>query len=110
MCRLTLSIRGLLTTVPLMLACTGLLSCGHQTLSEDDRCVHAQDGVCDDASYPISTTSACEEGSDFSDCNRPPICQESCIWSGDGDCDDGGANSVTSVCDLGSDCSDCGPR
>jgi uncharacterized protein len=38
------------------------------------------------------------------------ICSDSCASARDGECDDGGANSLYAVCDLGSDCGDCGIR
>lgn len=37
-------------------------------------------------------------------------CTESCRFSNDGDCDDGGPGSDFNVCGLGTDCLDCGPR
>ena len=38
------------------------------------------------------------------------LCSETCAYSADGDCDDGGEASDYSFCDLGTDCIDCGPR
>ena len=38
------------------------------------------------------------------------LCSESCSYSNDGDCDDGGPGSDFSLCSLGTDCIDCGPR
>jgi hypothetical protein len=38
------------------------------------------------------------------------LCSDTCQYSGDGACDDGGPNSSYSVCELGTDCTDCGPR
>ena len=41
----------------------------------------------------------------------PPIlCDDSCGYSSDNFCDDGGPGSSFGVCDLGTDCADCGPR
>ncbi|MDP6943261.1 MAG: hypothetical protein QF464_03855, partial [Myxococcota bacterium] len=37
-------------------------------------------------------------------------CTETCEWSGDGECDDGGPGSAYSGCDYGTDCVDCGVR
>ncbi len=37
-------------------------------------------------------------------------CTETCPYSGDGDCDDGGDGSAYSVCEFGTDCRDCGSR
>lgn len=38
------------------------------------------------------------------------LCNETCDFFDDGECDDGGPNSTTSLCAPGSDCTDCGPR
>ena len=38
------------------------------------------------------------------------LCSETCRYSGDNECDDGGSGSDYSYCDLGTDCSDCGRR
>ncbi|MEC7518940.1 MAG: hypothetical protein VYE22_03690 [Myxococcota bacterium] len=38
------------------------------------------------------------------------VCQDSCAYAGDGECDDGGPDSDYSLCPLGTDCADCGPR
>ena len=37
-------------------------------------------------------------------------CTNTCSTSFDGECDDGGPNSLYSICSLGTDCNDCGPR
>lgn len=39
-----------------------------------------------------------------------PVCEETCAYSDDGQCDDGGPGSGFSICDLGTDCLDCGVR
>ncbi|KAL3930033.1 MAG: hypothetical protein SGPRY_001706, partial [Prymnesium sp.] len=41
-------------------------------------------------------------------CNCPAI--ETCIYSRDAECDDGGVGSEYALCSLGSDCYDCGAR
>lgn len=38
------------------------------------------------------------------------LCSDTCLYAGDGVCDDGGDGAEYSVCTLGSDCSDCGDR
>ncbi|MBF0472049.1 MAG: hypothetical protein HQL48_11840, partial [Gammaproteobacteria bacterium] len=38
------------------------------------------------------------------------MCSDSCGYSGDGVCDDGGENAYYDVCSYGTDCSDCGAR
>lgn len=45
---------------------------------------------------------------------RPPTsatgCDDSCENADDGECDDGGEDSINDGCGLGTDCADCGPR
>ena len=43
-------------------------------------------------------------------CKAGGSCDNTCSYSFDGTCDDGGANSAYSVCSLGKDCADCGCR
>ena len=38
------------------------------------------------------------------------VCENICGYSNDGQCDDGGPNSMSSYCDYGTDCNDCGCR
>jgi len=38
------------------------------------------------------------------------ICENTCMFAYDGECDDGGPDADWSVCDFGTDCADCGPR
>ncbi len=38
------------------------------------------------------------------------LCQDTCEWANDGECDDGGQGSAYNVCGYGSDCGDCGTR
>ena len=40
----------------------------------------------------------------------PPVCEERCTYSSDGECDDGGIGSQYDNCGCGRDCFDCGPR
>merc|ERR1719456_1408838 len=40
----------------------------------------------------------------------PGACTESCNYSRDGDCDDGGEGAEFTYCQLGTDCYDCGNR
>jgi hypothetical protein len=37
-------------------------------------------------------------------------CDDTCQSPDDGECDDGGPDSITDGCGLGTDCTDCGPR
>ena len=45
-------------------------------------------------------------------CQNPPgeTCLDTCSFSSDGECDDGGPGSLNNLCELGTDCEDCGPR
>ena len=38
------------------------------------------------------------------------VCDNTCLYAFDGDCDDGGPNSDYDLCDCGTDCADCGTR
>ena len=38
------------------------------------------------------------------------LCIDTCAYSSDGYCDDGGANAQYTACDFGTDCTDCGMR
>eukprot|EP00966_Prymnesium_polylepis_P159099 3676920-Prymnesium_polylepis.1 len=40
----------------------------------------------------------------------PAGCGETCSYSADGDCDDGGAGAEFTACLIGTDCTDCGVR
>jgi hypothetical protein len=98
--------------------------CGPRTVLCTDTCPHAHDGECDDGG-PDSLYSICDLGSDCGDCGPrevvggapaaptaggPTICTNTCPHADDGECDDGGPNSLYSICAYGTDCNDCGPR
>lgn len=38
------------------------------------------------------------------------LCEDTCAWANDGECDDGRDDAVTALCALGTDCGDCGPN
>jgi hypothetical protein len=38
------------------------------------------------------------------------VCSNSCTYAFDGECDDGGPNSLFNLCAYGTDCGDCGSR
>jgi len=38
------------------------------------------------------------------------LCDDTCVFSGDGECDDGGDGSTSNYCGFGKDCTDCGTR
>ena len=89
-----------------------------------DLCVWAGDGQCDDGG-PRAASDACKLGSDCADCGgrAPPEiprpepssddqggCHETCRFSHDEACDDGGPGAAWAGCGLGTDCADCGQR
>jgi hypothetical protein len=49
------------------------------------------------------------EGDDGGD-DGSPICEDTCQYANDGECDDGGPGADFDECAYGSDCADCGPR
>lgn len=103
-----------------------------------DTCAYASDSDCDDGG-PGAEFEICPYASDCADCGSrvaidppaplspgafhspsptppPPLapgeydCNDSCLYTSDGDCDDGGPGSEYSLCEHGTDCSDCAPR
>jgi uncharacterized protein (TIGR02145 family) len=46
----------------------------------------------------------------FPDVEEEALCENTCQYAFDGDCDDGGPNSQYSLCDCGTDCADCDER
>ena len=51
------------------------------------------------------------DGTSWTRTHPPVLCDDSCIFSNDSLCSDGGEGSQgTAACDLGTDCTDCGPR
>ncbi len=60
----------------------------------------------------LTSASGCNEDDDDGGDgdNSNGICNNTCEYAFDGDCDDSGTNADYSICDLGSDCDDCGTR
>jgi hypothetical protein len=105
-------------------------STGHTTgqLCENT-CQWAFDRECDDGG-PGSLYNICAYGTDCGDCGPRPaasgpglgpptpthghtagqLCENTCQWAFDRECDDGGPGSLYNVCAYGTDCGDCGPR
>ena len=90
----------------------------------DDSCIFANDGECDDGTWP-GFPNFCAGGTDATDCalsmpggsgappsptpNTPsptPDATNSCIWAGDGACDDGSLGGQV-FCAPGTDTADC---
>jgi hypothetical protein len=59
-------------------------------------------GICSSGYYCHDQDHTCLAGD--------PMCNDSCRWPADGDCDDGGRGCDYKLCSFGSDCTDCGPR
>jgi hypothetical protein len=43
-------------------------------------------------------------------CTGSGVCENSCRYAGDGDCQDGGDGADNTLCAVGTDCADCGVR
>ena len=61
----------------------------------------------EDASCELAPKECSSDCAQYAPCF---VCQNSCDFKEDRDCDDGGFNSEYSSCPRGSDCADCGPR
>ena len=95
---------------------TDCSDCGFRTLINE--CETNNGGctqLCNDT--PAGFGCACNAGfilnADGITCDEIPaegLCTETCVFSNDGGCDDGGPGASFSLCDLGTDCADCGPR
>merc|ERR1712054_679427 len=92
-----------------------------------DTCRYSRDQTCDDGGED-SRYALCDIGTDCADCGERRAteaglkqvmqddfmliegrgCDNTCKYSNDGDCDDGGAGSSYDFCDIGTDCVDCG--
>jgi hypothetical protein len=59
-------------------------------------------GECSSGWYCHDTDHTCSYGD--------PLCNDSCRYEADGDCDDSGRDCDFRLCGFGSDCTDCGPR
>lgn len=70
------------------------------------------EGPGDDAGAPGSDAGAPDAGPPAPPPPPPsrPLCDDSCFFAFDGDCDDGGPGSDYDLCEYGSDCADCGER
>lgn len=69
-----------------------------------------------DAFLPPGTDAALPPGTDAPlprlDTAAPAgtVCENTCMYADDMECDDGGPDSLNSLCAFGTDCADCGPR
>ena len=55
--------------------------------------------------FGLTSLSGC-----FPDVEEEALCENTCQYAFDGECDDGGPNSQYSLCDCGTDCADCDER
>jgi len=114
--------------------------CGYGQVSCGDGCIPGSAVCCTGAGYPgyycdageictsdgqcqsggsggssgASSSSSGGGGASGSSGTPPPpprsVCEDTCRWSADGVCDDGGPHAEFGVCPYGTDCTDCGPR
>jgi len=62
--------------------------------------------------YSLAVVGVAVGGQALAGCDEddPTICEDTCTFANDGECDDGGPGSDYSVCSYGTDCNDCGVR
>jgi hypothetical protein len=95
-----------------------------ETCCEGTLCIHYEPDLVSGCTEPCSlhsdcATNCCANVGDGQDqycsptasfCVDYGLCIDTCIYTDDGDCDDGGPNSDFSLCEYGTDCADCGVR
>ncbi|MFK8003779.1 MAG: hypothetical protein AB8H86_29725 [Polyangiales bacterium] len=88
--------------------------CSDRGDNDGDGFVDCADNDCDafcrngpDASFDIGHV---DTGPGSLDSGPGGLCENTCQYASDGECDDGGEGSQYDVCAYGSDCVDCGPR
>ncbi|MEC7985355.1 MAG: MopE-related protein [Myxococcota bacterium] len=94
-------------------ACSGSSNDGDNTDDDGDGYTENQ-GDCNDADSFINP-GALDIGQDGidQDCSNGDeegLCDDTCQYAGDGECDDGGTSSDYDICALGTDCTDCSAR
>ncbi|MCG3137652.1 MAG: hypothetical protein HJJLKODD_01501 [Phycisphaerae bacterium] len=97
----------------------GLYCNGAETCADGD-CIDAVNPPCSAPQTCNEAANVCEGdlgggggGGGGSGGGGPPsgeLCLETCPYSGDGECDDGGPGSTFAACFYGTDCADCGER
>jgi Putative metal-binding motif/Lectin C-type domain len=80
------------------------LVCASQSLSWTDA-----ENFCVSVGYHLVTVSDGGENGWLSS-GAGGLCDNSCRYPNDAECDDGGPGFITSLCAFGTDCGDCGPR
>ncbi|MBW2462404.1 MAG: hypothetical protein JRH11_12220 [Deltaproteobacteria bacterium] len=106
-------------------ACSAVAACdvadpdadyGCCQLVDVGECTSATRGYCSTladragSAFELHVDTACSEIAACSLSAPEPLCNDSCEYSGDDDCDDGGSGSDYDLCELGTDCEDCGTR
>ena len=84
----------------LLIAAAGLLLGGVGCADDDET---GEPGEC----YPFT---GCTDAGGIDGGTSGGRCTNTCRFSYDNQCDDGGPGSDFSLCELGTDCSDCGTR
>ena len=77
--------------------------------SSSDEMEPADTGPC---ASQLAALDDCEAGSDTTEGTgggTGSLCTNTCEYANDGECDDGGPESLYDDCELGTDCADCGP-
>ncbi|MEC9391447.1 MAG: hypothetical protein VX944_15350 [Myxococcota bacterium] len=91
-----------------------VVDCSGCCVRESTQEAYRGDGICDDASTSHINLNCAAFDFDGGDCGgaaeSDALCDDTCVFPADGECDDGGVGSMWSFCDLGTDCTDCGPR
>jgi hypothetical protein len=80
----------------------GAIACLDSFDNDGDGLVDCEDPDCEEECV--------EFGSEPDHPDSPTGCDETCQYSSDGECDDGGPGSDYHECGLGTDCADCGSR
>ena len=94
-------------SVHLQAVTTELAACFDGRACDDGACVRPGGGDGDaDADADADTDADADADADADE----PFCNDDCVLSRDGDCQDGGSGAQAADCDIGSDCTDCGAR
>jgi hypothetical protein len=90
--------------------------CGDNEVCNDGQCQACDCGDRECGSKGLCDCGECDDGefcTDEGQCEPEggtELCNNDCMYSGDGTCDDGGPQCDLNWCEFGSDCADCGPR
>lgn len=94
----------------LLILSSGLGACGDDVRPTVDGGTDSSSCAPNCGGCACDTSAACDSGCACdADCSES-LCTDECRFPSDGECDDGGPDSLNSLCALGTDCADCGPR